>query len=203
MLTKFVKRNPYKFWKWFIRHEKEFYNMNEDNYNKSFLKMYKYLEKFNSYLGFEFIKESKNGKREFVITANGNPHLFETVFSLVKAAPNQLKERWDITALRQPNVDEVIIHFDDLTLSSKDIYYELEESELERGKLDIFIYIKGIVYESEDMEEFIAETMLTMLDGIVGEYANAMKINELILVDEGELEAPKNILKLRNEINNY
>jgi hypothetical protein len=201
MNTKFAKRNPKRFWDWFARHEKEFLNINEENYHKAFYKMYKYLEKFNPYLGFEFIVDSKNGKREFVVTANGNIDLFDTVFSLIDAAPEKLKERWIFTALRQPMADEIVIHFNEMTIESKDIFYELEESETEPGKWDIFVYIKGVSYDSEETEEYLAEALMTLLDGVVGEYTNATKISELILVEKGELENPKNILELRKEIN--
>ncbi|MFF2879195.1 hypothetical protein ACFVR2_23170 [Gottfriedia sp. NPDC057991] len=119
MLQKFEKRNQHKFWKWFSKHEEEFLNMNENNYNKSFYKIHKYLEKFSQHLGFEYIKESTLGKKEFVITANGNIHLFNTVYELINGAPIKLKDRWIFTALRQPIADEILIYFDDFTISSK------------------------------------------------------------------------------------
>ena len=202
MLTTFTKRNPRRFWKWFSRHEEEFFNINDENFNSLFFKMDKFIEKYNPFLGFEIIKEAENGKKELVITANGNVLLFDTVFALINAAPDNLKERWNFTALRQGNIDEVIIHFEDLTISSKDIYYEIEESEIERGKWDIFIYVEGVYYDSSDTEEFIASTMMSVLDGLIGEYQCANKINELILVEKGELPSPKNILHLKREINN-
>jgi len=203
MITNFAKRNPRRFWKWFSLHEKEFREINKDNYQKVFYKIFKCLEKFNPYLGFEIVNNSSDGKKEFIVTANGNTDLFETVYSLINAAPQQLKDRWNFTALRQATAQEVIIHFDDKTISSKDIFYELEESENDPGKLDIFIHIKGVVYSSEDVEDFIAESMIAVLDGLIGEYTNATKISTLILVENGELEEPKNILKLRKEINEF
>ncbi|MEM4992961.1 hypothetical protein WKH56_10470 [Priestia sp. SB1] len=45
--------------------------------------------------------------------------------------------------------------------------------------------------------------MIAVLDGLIGEYVNATKISTLILVENGELDKPKNILKLKTEINKF
>lgn len=201
MLTNYEKRNPHKFWKWFSHHEKEFLNINDSNYLQLFFKISSYLEKYNPYLGFEIALESVgNHKKELMFTANGNKYLFPSVYALVNAAPAHLKERWNFTALRQPNIEEIIIHIDDLTISSKDIFYEIAKSISQPGMWDIFIYIKGIQYDSEELENYIAHTMVSLLDGIVGEYKNTLFLNELILVDQGDLENPKKILQLRKEL---
>lgn len=203
MLTTFVKRNPRRFWKWFERHEQEFLETDKNNYQRVYNKIYKCLEKFNPYLGFEIIANSIDGKREFVVTANGNSDLFDIVYLLIDTAPNKLKDRWIFTALRQPTVEEVIIHFENKTISSKDIFYELEESETEQGKIDIFVYITGLVYGNDKLEEFILETMINILDVVIGEYTNATRISELILVEKGELDNPKNISHLRKDIEGF
>lgn len=201
MITKFEKRNPKRFWQWFSRHSDEFHNINNQNYHQYFCKMDKFMEKFNPYLGFEFVAEEQNGKKELVITANGNIRLFDTVIELIDTAPKKLKDKWIFTALRQPSIDEVLIHFNDMVISSADIFYELEESESELGKWDIFIYIDGVFYDSTETEDYIASVMYSTLDGIIGEYVNATKISDIILVEKGELEAPKTIFELRKEIN--
>lgn len=200
MIEKFVKRNPARFWDWFSRHENEYLHLDEDNYEQAFHKLFNVLHKYNPYLGFEFIPEPKEGKKELVITANGNPHLFDTVYLLVKGAPEKLKDRWSFTALRQPTIDDVIIYYGPHSFSSKDIYYEKEESLVEKGKWDILIYIKGVVYDTVESELYVAEAMSHLLDGVIGEYVNATKISDIVLVDEEDLEEPKTIMNLRKEI---
>ncbi|WP_088361939.1 hypothetical protein [Bacillus cereus] len=196
----FFARNPKRFWDWFSYHEKEFYDINEENMNQIFDKVVKYLEKYNKYIGFEFVSELQDGKRELIVTADGAEELFETVFNLVNAAPEKLKDRWIFTALRQPSNQELNINYEGISIQTKDIFYEIEESEDIPDKWDILLNIKGIKFDRIEQLEFYEEITYILIEDIIGEYLAGTKIEQIILVNEMDLENPKNIMELRKDI---
>ncbi|MGF7535769.1 hypothetical protein AAGG74_19110 [Bacillus mexicanus] len=200
MLQTFNKRDPKRFWRWFKRREKEFLNINDENIDMIYEKFYKYFNFYNPHIEVEFFELKKDNRMEITFTANGNKDLFDSIFTLVNAAPKDLEKRWIINALKQPRVNEVIIHFDEKTVSSKEIFYELEPSEKDPSMYDVFLNIKGIEYVNEKFETHVAETMIAVLDAVLGEYLVTMKINELILVEDGELNYPKTIINIKDDI---
>lgn len=196
----FIKRDPKRFWRWFKRHESEFLAINDQNADMIYEKFYKYFFFYNPHIEIEFSDMINDKKMEITFTANGDKSLFDPIFSLVNEAPRDLKDRWVINALKQPRVNEIIIHFDHKTLSSKEIFYELEPSEEEPSKYNIFVNLQGIEYVNEKFEDHVAHTMIAVLDAVLGEYLVTMKINELFLVEDGELKDPQPISNLKNDI---
>jgi hypothetical protein len=196
----FFARNPKRFWDWFSYHEKEFYDINEENMNRIFDKVVKYLEKYNKYIGFEFTSELQDGKRELIVTADGVEELFDTVFTLVNAAPEKLKDRWIFTALRQPSNQELNINYQGITIQTKDIFYEIVESEENAEKWDILLHIKGMKLDRIDQLEFYEEITYIFIEDIIGEYLTGTKLEQIILVNQMDLEDPKNIMELKKDI---
>lgn len=88
-----------KFWNWFKDNSDNYLNLEQDQ--DTLLKNLRgALDKVNPDLVFEFSPILDDGKREFIISADGMKSIFPIVKALVNGAP-QL-DKWHIIAFRQP-----------------------------------------------------------------------------------------------------
>jgi hypothetical protein len=95
----FKKKNRYEaFWDWFSKNSEDYYYNLENKRDTLFDPLGKQLGKINGNLVFEFSGQKENGKREFIISADGIRDSFPDVIQLVDNAPPL--EKWDIIAFR-------------------------------------------------------------------------------------------------------
>lgn len=192
-------RNPKFFWDRFHRYEKELYSFSGDAMELC-NRLYKILQLYNPYIGFELSPELIKGKREMLFTANGDEKLFTVVNRLVEGAPKSLKDRWNFLCLRPPaEVGDVIVHFDGKEISSSEFLYDLEPSPSQKGKFDILIHIRGISFDNSQIEEEVCEAAFLIIEGIIGERAMGENLSAVVLVDETDMKSPRPIMKLKNE----
>jgi hypothetical protein len=124
---------------------------------------------------------NNNNKSELILTANGNPNLFEQVVNLVDNAP-PLKN-WKFTAFIQPSerIDEMVKGLDDpyifheMTLKASELtFLPLEYHELSH-KLDIVVFLKN--YNLFCDTKTLRQAIFIIMQDIVGEKSLYLNIN--------------------------
>lgn len=177
------------FWTWFEKNSQGYYLLEEGNLNSLFNKLSKQLSKINEDLAFEFSADLIEGKREFIISADGILSAFPDVIGLVENAP-QL-EGFKIIAFRQKSaVDDIsTIEYEDISLGPDDVYFTYRKN---GDTLDIVLYLRG--YDS-DFEEW-ENAAFILLDTIIGEYDVAAKLGSIDMLPYKESPNLKSILEL-------
>ena len=161
-----------EFWSWFEKNSEDYFQLDENNYDLLFNKLGLQLSKYHKDLTFEFSIEMNQGKREFIISAEGMVSAFPAVIKLVEEAPSL--EKFNVVAFRQRQNSEQEIYFEDIVLNTEDIFFTYREDK-QMDCLDIVIYIKGY---SEENDQFIAATFI-MLDSLIGEYDVGVKLGAI------------------------
>ncbi|MFE4133508.1 hypothetical protein [Peribacillus sp. YIM B13482] len=126
--------------------------------------------KINPNLVFEFSVELIDGRREFIISADGNLSAFPAVKGLVKEAPKM--ESFKIIAYRQRG-ETFNIQFNDIELKPEDVFFCYKTADAETIELDL--YIKGF---NPDNDDWVGATFL-LLDTLIGEFNVATKLSEI------------------------
>ncbi|WP_264741152.1 hypothetical protein [Cytobacillus firmus] len=191
MFKKFFGRNytVADFWIWFEKNSQDYYRLKEENLNSLFNKLSKQLSKINEDLAFEFSADLIEGKREFIISADGILSAFPDVIDLVENAP-QL-EGFKIIAFRQKSaVDDIsTIEYEDISLGPDDVYFTYRKN---GDTLDIVLYLRGYNSDFEEWEN----AAFILLDTIIGEYDVATKIGSIDMLPYKESPNLKSILEL-------
>ncbi|MGG0474901.1 hypothetical protein ABEY96_22240 [Priestia aryabhattai] len=177
------------FWSWFEKNSEDYFRLDENNYDLLFNKLGLQLSKYHKDLTFEFSVEMNQGKREFIISADGMVSAFPAVIKLVEEAPSF--EKFTIVAFRQRQNSEQEIHFDDVVLDTKDVFFTYREDK-QLNCLDIVIYIKGY---TEENDQFIGAAFI-MLDSLIGEYDVGVKLGEITFEPYQEKQGAQPILHL-------
>lgn len=150
------------FWKWFERNEPRFFHLEADRQN-ILDEIFAGLSAYQQGLAFEISKEH-DGKREFIISADGLEELFPAVNSLTAAAPEF--ERWSIVAFR-PRVNDYTgftLDFAGKTFDPLEMW--IDHSVLD-DNFDLTIYHPNY---AEDERDVIISATCILLDMALGEY---------------------------------
>jgi len=87
MFKLFKKTDKEKeFWNWFVANSEDYYDFKKDQ-ERLFNILLNKLSEVNPDLSFQFSIDLKDGKREFIISANGIRESFPSVFKLIEKAP--------------------------------------------------------------------------------------------------------------------
>jgi len=178
-----------EFWSWFEKNSEDYFQLDEKNYDLLFNKLGLQLSKYHKDLTFEFSVEISQGKRDFIISAEGMISAFAAVIKLVEEAPTL--EKFNIVAFRQRQNSEQEIYFEGIVLNTEDIFFTYREDK-QMNCLDIVIYIKGY---REENDQFIAATFI-MLDSLIGEYDVGVKLGEINFEPYQEEKEAQPILNL-------
>jgi len=178
-----------EFWTWFEKNSEDYFQLDENNYDILFNKLGLQLSKYHKDLTFEFGVEINQGKREFIISADGLVSAFPAVMKLVEEAPSL--EKFKVVAFRQRQHDEQEIHFEDIVLDTRDVFFKYKKDK-EMDCLDIVIYIKGY---TEENDQFIGAAFI-MLDSLIGEYDVGTKLGEIDFAPYQERKDIQSILSL-------
>lgn len=150
------------FWEWFQNNQKMLKNFENDQENV-LEQLVDELKKVHEDLTFEMSSKKENGKRDFVISADGIISAFPHVDALCCAAPDF--EDWDIIKFRpRRNIDHSI-KLGDRDISYKDVHFLLYPDD--KLKVGIVLYIKGF---NESEFNIFANIGFLFLDLILGEY---------------------------------
>lgn len=185
-----MRSNYTKFWTWFQSQEQYIFDELEEHPDEIAEQIAVNLERIDSDLVFDIPFDIIDGKREFIVSADGDKNLFPIVQEFVKNAP--YFERWKIVGLRpRTNQLDQAIDIDGLYLEYEDIFFVLKN---QLFPLDVDVYIKG--YNVED-NRYVHGYFL-LLDTLVGEY-NAVTCfgNTMIHSYEDAPQECKKFIELR------
>jgi hypothetical protein len=118
-----------RFWQWFEKNSAKLMNFESDQ-EAIFDELADQMHQVHPDLTFE-IGLLENGKREFVVSADGIRDAFPAVKNLVDAAP-PLKE-WVIIPFRPPKGTEFTVQIGDYFLGTEDIWFSYEPDETISG----------------------------------------------------------------------
>lgn len=147
------------FWKWFQENEAKLFNFESDQ-ERIFHQLLAQLHKVNPSLTFEFGPKT-NGKREFIISADGIKTAFPSVEALYAAAPNL--PRWQFIKFR-PRRAPFDISYGDVLIKADLVRVSLEAA---GSKANLIIYLPG--YSDSERRNYMAAAFL-FLDQALGEY---------------------------------
>lgn len=148
-----------KFWKWFRSNESSLFDFEKDQ-ERVFDRIGAEMHKISPYLTFEF-GPKENGKREFVISADGIREAFPEVERLYSAAPSL--PRWKFIKYR-PRRTPLDITYSGVTVRAASVVVEAKAA----GQLaDLTVFIPG--YTQTAHNQYATITYL-LLDEALGEY---------------------------------
>ena len=190
------------FWNYFITKQKTITNLQNEpdtTYQKINTQLEKKLKNYCHHLDYLlFFPKKKTEKPQIIITANGNPLYFSYVENLVKAAP-KLKN-WQIKAFVQPSskiekmkqgLDEPYV-FCDVVLKSSDLKFTQLNSNDQKKKLDIVVYLKDYTIYCEN--QILLEAIFMILYDLLGEKS---MVEDLNFVQLGQMpEDQSNLIHL-------
>jgi len=178
----FKKDSKTVFWKWFHKNSSQYFSFERDQ-DSLFDQLKNELNKIDSNLVFEFSPILQDGKRNFVISADGIKSSFSSVIDLVESAPRM--QAWNIIAFRQPKPITDTFQFSNINVKFSDIYFT---AITDKNRLGLDMYIK-------DYEESAEWTTLTylLLDYILGEYDTELYIS---WIEKHTLKSKENLIPI-------
>lgn len=188
------KKANKKFWDWFKNNSEHYFNF-EQNQTVLFRNLKNALAQVNLNLVFEFSPILEDGKREFILSADGMKSIFPIVKALVNEAPQLNK--WHIIAFRQPKEGYTQIEYDDLIINYDDVYFQYAK---DSGQVAVKLSIRGY----EETEKWGA-AIFVLLDNLLGEYHTEMSLSyiEMNPLNEDEVNMLSPITDLPVAIANY
>ena len=175
-MSLFTKKDEYDvFWNWFNKREESIFNHLEEDTNAIALEISTNLKKIHNDLAFEISFEIINGKRNFVLSADGVVDQFPIIIELANRAP--IYNRWNIIPFR-PRLDQhnQVIEMEDIKLDYNDIFFQyVEDDKLDLIHLDVFV----LGYDGQDNR--YVHIYFILLDSLVGEYDAVTKIGDTIM----------------------
>jgi hypothetical protein len=147
------------FWQWFQRNEADLFDFERDQ-EATFDRLAGEMHKVHPSLTFEF-GPKENGRREFVISADGIKDAFPKVESLYASAP--VMERWKFVKFR-PRREPFDIEYSGMSVKANTVSVLLEP---DGQKVGLTVFIPGYTQENHNTYAGIA---FLLLDQALGEY---------------------------------
>lgn len=170
------------FWNWFSENNVRFFHEIEQEQESVFIVVKEKLQKIHPNLVFQFSNILDDGRREFVISADGIRDAFPAVIETHEAAPEF--KLWKIIAFRPGMAGEFGIDLEGIKLAKSDIFIRHKRA---NTMLDIELHIRGY----KDSKQFKSAAFL-LLDCTLGEYVTETFIGRIDFAPLSE----KNILEL-------
>lgn len=182
-------KNSTSFWSYFAANQKTIATLlkQPDNiYQKVNAQLDKKLKNYCHHLDYLlFFSKRKGEKPQIIITANGNPLYFKYVENLLKVAP-KLKN-WEIKAFLQPRaaiekmkqgLDDPYI-FCDLVLKTSELKFAPLNSDEQKKKLDLIVYLKDQTIYCDNT--ILLEAVFMIMYDLLGEKSMVDNLNFLQL----------------------
>lgn len=161
-----AKKSPeVRFWSWFEKNQYMLFHFERDQ-ERVFERLAAAMKKVNPNLTFEF-SMIRNGKREFVISADGIKEAFPAVELLYASAPEL--PRWTFIKFR-PRRKPVTMEMRGLKIEPSDIEISIV---VDREKAGLTVFMKGLDESRREPFEHIA---YIILDHAIGEYDMETKV---------------------------
>jgi hypothetical protein len=170
-----------EFWKWFQKNETMLFTFEKDT-EKVFDRLSAQMKKVHESLTFEF-GPVKDGRREFVISADGIKEAFPYVEKLYAIAPKL--DRWIFIKFR-PRRTAMDVEYAEVKVKATDVFCTVEP---DRGKAGMTVFIRG--YQPERKKIYSGISFL-MLDQALGEYDVETKVG---FIETKAFDAPSRLEK--------
>lgn len=154
-----------EFWIWFQKNDDLLFDFENDQ-ERIFTNLATALRKVHQDLAFEF-SAKHDGKREFVISADGLKTAFPTVEALFKAAP--ILPRWVFVKFR-PRRDPGELMIKDVKIGHEDVEIAIEP---DGEKVGLNVFVKG--FNQEKSRQY-TQLVFIFLDHSLGEYDMETKV---------------------------
>lgn len=149
------------FWQWFEQNSSRLFAFEADR-DRLFDELRKALSKVKPGLTFEF-GPVKDGRREFIISADGIRDRFPAVQNLVAAAPSLAQ--WIVIPFRPPKSLDMIIEYDGQRLGADDVWFKAED---DAGRIGLTLHVRGL---TEHNQRSLGGAAFILLDNALGEFA--------------------------------
>lgn len=160
------------FWDWFKRNENRLFNHEADR-DRVFDELAEKMADVHESVTFEF-GPIEDGKREFVISADGIRDAFPAVERLYLSAPRL--PRWTFIKFRARR-DPMGVEYEGVRVRPADVFCTIEP---DRNRVGVTVYIRG--YQDDRKKQYTAIAFL-MLDQALGEYDVEEKVGFVALRD--------------------
>jgi hypothetical protein len=157
------------FWRWFQTNEATLFDFEKDQ-EHIFDELQEHLHKVHPDLTFEF-GPKQDGKREFVITADGLKEGFPAVIALADAAP--VLPRWKVTKFRPRRNFQSPVSLNGLKISPHQVQFTIQP---DGEKVGITLFIEG--YNPAEHARY-AGVVYLMLDQALGEFDVETKVGSI------------------------
>lgn len=185
-----MQHNTENFWNWFEQHQLSYFELNENEQEQLFDALSNKLRSLDDNLTFEFSGIKENGKREFVLSANGMRKSFPLVFQLHETAP--AFPNWEIIALkpRFESPKDMRLGINGKDFGVEDIFFDWQKIGAE---FSIQVHLRADV-----PQDMLLQIGFIFLDLVLGEYDVATKLGNIDfkVLDESQLASLTNILEL-------
>lgn len=172
------KKSPeVKFWEWFVAHEDKLFNQLEPR-NELWIALMKRMKQVHAALVFEVgVQLEADGRRQFVISADGIREAFQSVEQLADAAPPL--ERWNVIRFRPPipAYAENVLQMHGREIAGDSIECALARNEV--GTIDVLMRIPGCPNLKDHNFTHIG---FIFLDMALGEYDVECSVGDFTVV---------------------
>jgi hypothetical protein len=120
------------------------------------------------------VSDEIRGRREFVITAEGDPKLFPLVDAMVAEAPEIVA--WVFVALKPAMGFDFVTTYEGMAFDSKSMWFLPLESSGDLSNLGLRIGIPGL---NDEMRRVAGNAVMVILDTGLGERSSAMDVQHV------------------------
>lgn len=166
------KSKEQKFWSWFQKNENRLMNFEKEQ-DAVFKELHSQLMQVNQDVVFEF-GSLVNGKREFVLSADGIDSAFPAVEKLYSAAPQM--DKWAVVKFR-PRRDPCDLVYGGKKINVEDICYLLIKDHTP-DKVGIILFFNDFTEAEHDLWLGVG---FLFLDQTLGEYDVATKLGNILV----------------------
>lgn len=198
LFFKTIKDSFERFWAWFQENEDRIYDFEKDQ-ERIFDELSYQLSLVDSNLTFEFSSTKDNGRREFIISADGIKSSFATVEELVEKAPSL--EKWTIIKYRPRRSTLNGIKFKNKSVNPEDVYFATFKDE-NPNKVGVILFFRDY---SEEEKDTWGQIGFLILDEALGEYDVEIKVGAIVFksIDSEYFKHARPIDELQEEFDRY
>jgi hypothetical protein len=168
-MIKFFNSLETDFWDWFKQNEERIFSFEEDQ-ETIFNEVSDKLININQYLIFEFGSVLNDGKRDFIISADGMISAFPAVERLYSRAP--ALKKWNVIKFRPKRTLSDFLEMGNTNINLDDVFFTVSKSE-KPYKVNVILLFKDF---KESERNVFGQLTFLLLDHALGEYDTEMKI---------------------------
>ena len=158
-----------EFWSWFDRNTDRLFHFEADQ-TAVFSELRAALDSVHPGLTFE-LGPVCEGKREFVVSADGIRELFPAVRALVAAAPDL--PRWVVIPFRPPKDINLVVKMGGTTLGPEDVWFSAEP---DGDRIGLCLFVRGLTRATWDL---LGSASFLLLDNALGEYVVETRVGSI------------------------